>query len=1433
MNTYEISLWEDFPDTTSSGIPFLNERKLCVIGSHLMSSQARAREPKMINNINGTNTFTFKIFYTYIDELTGEKVTNPFKSLLINERKVKVLWKDKWYDLIIKNIDEDKIGNSATYTCKDIFITELSKNGYNIELTSELQNNSGTCFELAEQVLQGSGWTLNKEKSSKIYQYLETPVYESMVENGELIAYQLSAEGESSPITIPVNSKVLISKQSLDMALTSSNNTKKINIIYANGNSFITYQNEMVVKNGVVYYIYCNLTRTNNNYILTQNATTLNADIISTSYRGKELIESQKTIYDPIFSRYVGIYKDEQNNREVYGFSHTEFSNPSMVVNLIANNTDFQNTTGWLPVGNNFNLEAEIYPGLQAPNPIGDWTPDDYLSKGYLKIPGTGVTMGRKSNIVYNSGLVANTNILTPTVGEITNGETGGFHKGDKYIFRVKAKQKNSSGALRPDGVKNYLRFGVYEFNSNYEPISNSNYFDWPTNGQMDWETDNTGWASCVITCIKTCTANDLSKVGLFFTNQYQDAIFIENIQFFKLQKGATTYGEEAEEVVITPGDVALQGIANTIYKYYLPDHGGKTDPKDIEFLYSGLEDSPDYTPIMTFEKITTIEAKGSNRFNILQSIAENFECWIRFNIPHDNRGYMLLDYNGLPKKEVYLVENVGRDLGWSFIYGLDLKGIKRKIISEDIVSKTIVLANENEFAKNGFCSIERSEYNYPKENFILNFDYYVDQGLLNRRELELDLYNTNNGYIGYYTNLHDLNTSFLDNTNELVQKKKDLNRQEPELMVLETKIHTTIEEIDKLKQDAIYLANINDYNEIVDYLEEHNNKKVKDIVATIGRKNSELQQYQLNYVELSNAVTGLKEYISQLQEIQNNIIASLKELHNTFFKKYSRYIQEGIWQSNDYIDDNKYYFDAYAVAHTSSRPKIEYDINIIRLNYLEDFVAKKFNVGDICYIQDKDFFGTVSDDGTPFKLQIVISEITSYFDSPEKDVIKVQNYKTQFEDLFQRITATTQTLQYSSGGFTRAANAVNPNKTLNFDLLQKTFDYNNNFILNTANQDVTWDATGITIKDTTNSSQLVRITSGGLFITNDGGITWKNAIRGDGISADILTAGRINVGEIYIYNKDAPSFRWDSNGITAYSWDQNGVNSNKFVRHDQFGFYGYDGKNDSTDFIPSNINDIIDKATFGLTWDGFFMKSSDANGSVVINSNSNEVIKVTKGNDSMFSVSKNGDVTFAGTLNGATGTFSGELSAATGTFSGELSAATGTFNGELSAATGTFSGSLVASDDNNGAKITLAADGSLKIQTKRGSGAAYDDKVIIAVTDGGTINYYEPYIQLGIGTNSSYRDSGIIQKIRSGLYIGSGPKISKLDNNNGHDSKYSDYPAYSSSTAKTVNRFASAIYIRMKEATDEDGNPLTTPDPTRGVYKWTGTGTTGYWEKI
>lgn len=73
---YEISLWEDINGPIADGTPL--DRKICVIGSDTMTSQIQALEPKLVNNINGTNTFSFKMYRTYKDEITGEDITNPF-----------------------------------------------------------------------------------------------------------------------------------------------------------------------------------------------------------------------------------------------------------------------------------------------------------------------------------------------------------------------------------------------------------------------------------------------------------------------------------------------------------------------------------------------------------------------------------------------------------------------------------------------------------------------------------------------------------------------------------------------------------------------------------------------------------------------------------------------------------------------------------------------------------------------------------------------------------------------------------------------------------------------------------------------------------------------------------------------------------------------------------------------------------------------------------------------------------------------------------------------------------------------------------------------------------------------------------------------------------------------------------------------------------
>jgi hypothetical protein len=117
---------------------FFKERKICVIGSDTMDSPIRAHEPKLTANTNGSSTLTFNMYYKYYDYETDSLVDNPFIKLLVNEKKVKLRHGEhgangaKWYDFVIKGVQENSENHTFSYTAKSLFVNELSKSGFNI-----------------------------------------------------------------------------------------------------------------------------------------------------------------------------------------------------------------------------------------------------------------------------------------------------------------------------------------------------------------------------------------------------------------------------------------------------------------------------------------------------------------------------------------------------------------------------------------------------------------------------------------------------------------------------------------------------------------------------------------------------------------------------------------------------------------------------------------------------------------------------------------------------------------------------------------------------------------------------------------------------------------------------------------------------------------------------------------------------------------------------------------------------------------------------------------------------------------------------------------------------------------------------------------------------------------------------------------------------
>ena len=562
---------------------------------------------------------------------------------------------------------------------------------------------------------------------------------------------------------------------------------------------------------------------------------------------------------------------------------------------------------------------------------------------------------------------------------------------------------------------------------------------------------------------------------------------------------------------------------------------------------------------------------------------------------PQNGKNYYKLNcYKKVYCKYVTFKEFIGKDNPAGFKYGINLKSIQRDIVSDQIATKVIVQPNSNEFAPNGSCTIQQSALNPTGENALYNFQYFINHNLIDIQSLYNDLYGKNGG-MGFFTKMKAWNNELQNPIYDLATINNAINKLESNQTVYDTAIEEAKKNISKLTTEINGAGG-------------GENSYVTDKVNQKGVYESSLSDYTQK--SISN-----KRLLVQYQEKANNYIELLKDLsekknklNQDFHRKYFRFIQEGTWTSEDYYDPELYFQAANEVLYTSSFPQISYTINVLELSQLAGYEPYTFEIADKTFIEDTEFFG-YDTKGRPYKEEIVVSQLVSNLDDPSQNTITVQNYKTQFQDLFQRIAAASQSLQYAEGEYKRAAGAVNPDGTINSTLMQNSLMDNELIIKNAKNQSVTWDDTGISISSFDNATSIVKLTSNGIVLTNDGGMTWTTGITGDGINASVITTGRLDTDRIRIFSEGMQTFEWNGDGLSAFVREPNigtgnGINYNKYVRFDQYGIYGYNGDYDSSG-VPDKFSDIDllttdDNTIFSLTWKGLALRSTStsSNGS-------------------------------------------------------------------------------------------------------------------------------------------------------------------------------------------------------------------------------------------
>lgn len=1200
---YELSVWRDVPIAgTLETDGYFTDEKVAIIGSDSMDSPLKAYDVSLKELTNGDCTLTFSMLYDY--EKDGERVNNPLFELLKNEIKLKlrrgeeygfinskgeidftilngeidfneeepnyedtsVDYDNRWRDFVIKTIDKDSNTHVANIVAKEIFVNELGKNGWSVTLNTELENNYGTVEQLAEKVLDGSDWKVKKGYSP--IERVKEPLFEYQIPEGTSIAavaMRKGDDGSNERITISANEYIYFFYNDAEFSESEESGKdgqwgikakESVQILYF-GRKIDDETNPVAIDDGRVVI--------DDDYLFNYKIASAAVNVKVTGYSGYRIQDRTRTVYESTLDKYVEVYTD--GTEEYFSYTETEYHVSPLVQNYLTNSTNFTSNAGW----KNLNEEQE--------DPILTLYPEPTISKD---------ENGQDKVIWDNSR-----NSLVLKAGQ-TYVNSGPANAGFKVI----------------DGEKYIVRFSGDWLNDNLDPSSGTISFsikDRDNDIYFSSINEEVGFTSRegdedYIYCQLNIIDSSTSKQSLVLTASVAGANFyLYDIQLFAYQL------DEETGNLIFPGDVPTSTIEDKRYFYKVEN--GKA------VYYNGSNFEPLHED--GYHSVRFFETQESNYFNNIQSLAELFEVWVSFHIKHKKNGQIWLE-NGKPVKTVkfsqYSPNSAENHAG--FKYGINLKGIKRTVDSNSIASKVIVKPNNQEYATDGMCTIARAPSNQTGETEIINFDYYINQGLISYGQVINDLYGTGATDLRYFAKLKNLNKQINEEATYVNAYSNTVSELEGQYDLYNAEILAYDNEISELTS---YLNNLNVNDEKrIQYANEIARLEILRSVALQNRDAIEKKE--------NDTVTGTLSKYQGLIDIAEERIKKLQEekedLKLKFYTKYSRFIQEGTWTDESYVDDELYYLDAVKISNTSAYPQVSYTINVLSVEDVDGYEAYKFNVGDRTYIEDVEFFGYVTKEfngisvKTPYRMEVIVSECNQNLDDASKTTITIKNYKNQFEELFQKITATTQSLQYQVGEYARAAGVITPTGEIKVSTLEQSFQNNSLILSGSDNQSVIWDTgTGIEVIDNRSSNNRVRVVGGGVFISSDGGVTWSNAISGNGINTKYLIAGQIDASKINIVNGSVPYFRWDTNGITAFKVDgtigNETYDTNKYVRFNQYGIYavgaGGTGSSNGESIEGSKLDELIaekttladklkvieENASFALTWKGLSLVAS------------------------------------------------------------------------------------------------------------------------------------------------------------------------------------------------------------------------------------------------
>lgn len=579
----------------------------------------------------------------------------------------------------------------------------------------------------------------------------------------------------------------------------------------------------------------------------------------------------------------------------------------------------------------------------------------------------------------------------------------------------------------QPNGTCIFEAVGAYKGKPNYQ--NNSYRFEEINYNRGDLLSKNIGLFFLV-----RPTKYDGSGTSTWNVKNSFVQLAVSKVEFFRKY-------EDENGNTISPQDI-LDATTKTLYCLYDPEivqNSTALVEDDLTWAYKEYYLDEKYKKVIDYtgEKNNSITITESNVYNILQKLAEIFDVWLNIDIEHENSGELSLNENYQPIKRIYYTNSNYNNNFAGIKYGINLKNIQRQIDSNDIINKLIVKNNSNEYGKLGFCSIMNSDLNISGSNSIYNFDYYTNNGIIDANEMYKLLYEE------IYPKTYVFGRILTDIAEKKSKQKVKITQVQSEVDFYKVGCDNISDQISEKSgrfyaltgyDYAYYLANPNINQSTNPLYVYQDNLQFLTYITQLEYYNKLFTTYKNNLSYNEQQLSKLQnEYLANEQQ-KNSLIYQRDYLLDKIYKIYSSYVKEGSWISEDYIDDDLYYIDGEKKLQEASQPKVSYTIEIVDISSLPDYSSYTFNLRDKTYIEDPEIFG-YSDNGIPYREEIIVTELTNYLQSPEKNTITVQNYKNQFNDLFQRMASTIQAVEFGTGNYSNLNNSLLKNRILNNDI--------------------------------------------------------------------------------------------------------------------------------------------------------------------------------------------------------------------------------------------------------------------------------------------------------------------------------------------------------------------------------------------------------------